>query len=227
MRPVLRGRPIRGLFLDEVGDMSLRFQVKLLRVLQTGDFEPVGSSITESANVRIVAATNQDLAQAVSERTFRSDLYYRLNVIPLRMPALRERREDIPDLISHFVEKIGGFSASEPSKISQKTVEALCEGQWPGNVRELENVVERLLILGDAGILLGGEGKTSPAPLESNTAEELMGFRDAVDHYEARLILRALDESHWNKSAAADALGIKRTTLVDMVRRKGLENSIS
>ena len=166
----------------------------------------------------------------MSEKAFRSDLYYRLNVIPLRMPALRERREDIPDLISHFVEKIGGLSASEPPKISQKTVEALCEGQWPGNVRELENVVERLLILGDAGILLGGEGKTSPQPLESNApdaAEELMNFRDAVDHYEARLILRALDQSHWNKSAAAEALGIKRTTLVDMVRRKGLENSIS
>ena len=218
------------IFLDEVGDMSLRFQVKLLRVLETGDFQPVGSSATQNANVRIIAATNQDLADSVRRQTFRSDLYYRLNVVPLRVPPLRERREDIPDLIAHFVEKFRQRSGQFTKEVSPDTVAALCQYPWPGNIRELENMVERLMVLSDTQTVERHELPFHLKPAVTFGDPEIseqVGFREAVDRFEASLILQALDDSQWNKSAAAESLGIKRTTLVDMVRRKRLQGSKS
>ena len=213
------------IFLDEVGDMSLRFQVKLLRVLESGDFQPVGSSKSQHANVRVIAATNRDLREAVHRQSFREDLYYRLNVIPLVVPPLRERAEDIPALVAHFVEKFRDHSGQLAKGISSKAVDALCHYGWPGNIRELENMVERLMVLSEGEIVgldelppdLGGaDSRTaSIAPLE-------MTFRESVERFEAALLLQALNESQWNKSAAAASLGMKRTTLLDMIRRKRL-----
>ena len=213
------------IFLDEVGDMSLRFQVKLLRVLETGDFQPLGSSTSQHANVRVIAATNQDLREAVRKQSFREDLFYRLNVVPLVVPPLRERTEDIPALVAHFVEKFPDHSGQLAKGISSKAVDALCHYGWPGNIRELENMVERLLVLSEGEIvglyelppeLRGADSRSlSTEPLE-------MTFREAVGRFESALLLQALNESSWNKSAAAESLGMKRTTLLDMIRRKRL-----
>ncbi len=213
------------LFLDEVGDMSLRFQVKMLRVLQTGDFQPVGSSKTHHADVRIIGATNQNVQKAVKEGRFREDLYYRLAVIPIEVPALRERPEDIPSLVEHFTERFRKSSGIAESRLSDNAVGALANHSWPGNIRELENLIERLLVLNAGQEVrvedLPGEmglGKSLP-----QTRQPALGFRDAVERFESDLILRALDDADWNKSAAATALGVKRTTLLDMIRRKNLD----
>ena len=214
------------IFLDEVGDMSPRFQVKMLRVLQTGEFQAVGSSKTQRVDVRILAATNQDLRVAADDGRFREDLYYRLAVIPIHLPALRERPEDIPLLVDFFAERFREISGFEVPGISSTAIDMLQRYAWPGNVRELENIVERLLVLCD-----GREVGASDLPPElcmpsvshiepSEIAN--LSFKKAVQAFESDLLIRALDDNNWNKSAAAEALGIKRTTLVDMIRRKNL-----
>jgi len=217
------------IFLDEIGDMSPNLQVKLLRVLQDRTFEPVGSSKTLSVNVRVLAATNQDLEQAIRERRFREDLYYRLNVIPIVVPPLRDRRDDIPLLIHHFLAVANAEKQRQVSGFSNEAMKLLCSHDWPGNVRELENLVERLVVL-----CVDGEVQLSDLPPQiAKTAAPTvpvprlppggLSFREVVDDFESNLILQALEQTHWNKNQAARLLGLNRTTLLEKVKKKGLE----
>jgi DNA-binding NtrC family response regulator len=208
-------------FLDEVGETSLSIQVKLLRVLQEREIIPVGATTPEKVNVRIIAATNKDLEKEVARGSFRQDLFYRLNVIPLRIPALRERREDIPLLIDHFLTKRGFEKGRE--RITKKAMDALLAYHWPGNVRELENVLERLMILHGTGkidfdnlpekIQLG-EPKTlvSEAPPATPTMELI----------EKAYIKWVLETTEGNKARAAEILGIDTSTLYRKIDRYGL-----
>jgi DNA-binding NtrC family response regulator len=215
------------LFLDEIGDMSPRFQVKMLRVLQSGDFQAVGSSKTQVSDVRIVSATHQNVKAAVAEGRLREDLYYRIAVIPLEVPALRERSGDIPLLVEHFTERFRHSSGREVAGLSQDALAALEGYAWPGNIRELENLVERLLVLSDGHEVgpddLPHDLGSASAPRTENAGLGRLDFREAVGRLESDLILRALSEAKGNKSAAAASLGIKRTTLLDMIRRKRLD----
>jgi DNA-binding NtrC family response regulator len=219
------------IFLDEIGDMSPNLQVKLLRVLQDRTFEPVGSSHSVKVDVRVIAATNQRLEQAIRERRFREDLYYRLNVIPIEVPPLRERPEDVPLLVSHFLRR-----ASEEKKLGACTfapeaLERLGQHEWPGNVRELENLVERLVILrgeGEIGVAdlpatlrAGASGLPTSAPRET-LPQTGLSFHEVVNRFEADLILQALERTHWNKNQAARLLGLNRTTLLEKIKKKGL-----
>jgi DNA-binding NtrC family response regulator len=218
------------IFLDEIGDMSPNLQVKLLRVLQDQTFEPVGSSKTIQVDVRVIAATNQDLEYAIREKRFREDLYYRLNVIPIEIPPLRERREDIPLLMHHFLEAMNrekGKGAG--TTISQGALDRICEHGWPGNVRELENLIERLVILrGEGEICVEDLPRTfrqRPATVRAGAPRIPAGglaFNEVVDHFEADLILQALEQTHWNKNRAAQLLGLNRTTLIEKIKKKRL-----
>jgi DNA-binding NtrC family response regulator len=217
------------IFLDEIGDMSPNLQVKLLRVLQDRTFEPVGSSKTVSVNVRVIAATNQNLEEAIRDRRFREDLFYRLNVIPVEVPPLRERPEDIPLLAQHFLEVASQAKVKRVDSISREAVELLCGYSWPGNVRELENLMERLVVLcseGEIGVqdlpepLRRQEPPTVSVPQLPPTG---LSFRDVVDGFETDLILQALEQTHWNKNQAARLLGLNRTTLLEKIKKKGLE----
>ena len=218
------------LFLDEIGELSLPLQVKLLRVLQERRFEPVGSAKTQEADVRIIAATNVDLAKAVQKGQFREDLYYRLNVIPLPIPALKSRRGDIPLLLHHFVQHFNSSKNRNIAGFSSEALEALYHYPWPGNIRELENLVERLAILKGSGIVevsdLPEQYRTQRAAPSQNETLELpmdgMDFNSAVDAYENLLILQALEKTGWNRNQAAALLKLNRTTLVEKIKKKGL-----
>ena len=204
------------LFLDEVGDIPLDLQAKLLRVLQEQEFERLGSTFTRRVDVRVIAATNQDLAMRVSEKQFRMDLYYRLNVFPISLPPLRLRPDDIPMLVAHFVHKYGPRMSKLISKVSKDAMAALVRHPWPGNVRELQNVVERAVILTEGEVL---QMPSLPARLPIQT--ENMTLAEA----EREHILHALEETNWvvgGKAGAAARLGVKRTTLIDKMRRRGL-----
>jgi DNA-binding NtrC family response regulator len=216
------------IFLDEIGDMSTNLQVKLLRVLQDRTFEPVGSSKTVSVNVRVIAATNQDLEQAIRERRFREDLFYRLNVIPIEAPPLRQRREDIPLLVRHFLERSSRARGRAPAGIANEALELLCTHDWPGNVRELENLIERLVTLGDEREIAAAD---LPANLRRASAPVLgalrvpatgLSFRDVVEEVEEQLIREALEHTHGNKNRAAQLLGLNRTTLLEKIKRRAL-----
>jgi transcriptional regulator with GAF, ATPase, and Fis domain len=217
-------------FLDEIGDMSPNLQVKLLRVLQDQTFEPVGSSKTVKVDVRVIAATNQDLEYAIGERRFRGDLYYRLNVIPIEIPPLRERREDIPLLVQHFLEVMDrekGKGAG--STISREALERISEHEWPGNVRELENLIERLVILrGEGEIQVDDlppafkQRSAPPRPEAPRIPSGGLAFNEVVGRFEADLILQALEQTHWNKNRAAQLLGLNRTTLIEKIKKKRL-----
>jgi DNA-binding NtrC family response regulator len=218
------------IFLDEIGDMSPNLQVKLLRVLQERSFEPVGSSKSVAVDVRVVAATNQDLKTAIREKRFREDLFYRLNVIPIEVPPLRERREDVPLLLHHFLETMNVEKARAVKGFGAAALERLLAHEWPGNVRELENLVERLVILrgeGEVGVEdlppPFGPGRTpvhTDAPRLPATG---VPFNEVVDRFETDLILQALEQTHWNKQRAAQLLGLNRTTLLEKIKKKGLE----
>ncbi len=220
------------IFLDEIGDMSPNLQVKLLRVLQDRTFEPVGSSRSQTVDVRVIAATNQDLELAIRSGRFRQDLFYRLNVIPIQVPPLRERRDDIPLLVMHFLKTAAEKQGRPAEGVSREALERLCAYDWPGNVRELENLVERLVVLGEGEIGVGN------LPSELTTPREAAGlaprvprgglsFRSAVDRFESDLILQALQQTDWNKNRAARLLGLGRTTLIEKIKRKGLEEAPS
>ena len=218
------------IFLDEIGDMSSSLQVKLLRVLQDRTFEPVGSSKTVKVNVRVIAATNQDLEQAIRERRFREDLFYRLNVIPIETPALRERREDIPLLVHHFLQVMNQEKGKRVEGLSPPALELLCEYDWPGNVRELENLVERLVILRGDGTIEVDELPRSlrraaerPAVAAPRVPPAGIPFNEVVDRFETDLILQALERTQWNKNRAAQLLGLNRTTLLEKMKKKGLD----
>jgi DNA-binding NtrC family response regulator len=217
------------LFLDEIGDMSPALQVKILRVLQERCFEPVGGTKTISANVRVIAATNVDLEEAVSEGRFREDLYYRLNVIPIRIPPLRERKTDIPLLLHHFMEMFNRARGRRLQGVSPEALDMLVNYAWPGNIRELENLVERLSILKGTGIVdvIDLPEKYRKPRFESNPdkidiPDQGVDFNTAVDNYENALIMRALEKTGWNRNQAALLLRLNRTTLVEKIKKKGL-----
>jgi len=219
------------IFLDEIGDMSPNLQVKLLRVLQDRTFEPVGSSKSQTVDVRVVAATNQDLERAIRETRFREDLYYRLNVIPIEVPPLRQRPDDIPLLVQHFLDVMHQERGTRVDSISEEAMALLCRHDWPGNVRELENLIERLSVL-------RGEGEIRvedlPANLRGHKAAPLaapsvpetgLDFREVVDRFESELIRQALEQTQGNKNRAAQLLGLNRTTLLEKIKKKGLEGT--
>ncbi len=217
------------LFLDEVGTMSAALQSKLLRVLQAREFERVGDSQTVKVDVRVIAATNSDLKKMVEDGTFREDLFYRLNVIPVRVPALRERRADIPLLAQHFLDRLA--SESNPPRgrvtLSQDAQQALMAFNWPGNVRQLENVMERTFALspGRAQIMLSDmpdDVREAGAPVEANEVvfpADGVEMERLVSDFEHALIRRALDRTRGNKRQAADLLHVKRTTLIEKLKR--------
>ena len=216
------------LFLDEIGDMSPALQVKLLRVLQERRFEPVGSGKTLTTNVRVLAATNVDLERAVEEGRFREDLFYRLNVIPIRIPPLRERKSDIPLLLHYFIESFNRLRNRTLSGVTPEAMEFLTHYSWPGNIRELENLIERVAILKGTGLIDVQDlperyrkvvsSETSLTELPTNG----MDFNTAVDAYENALIMRALEKTGWNRNQAALLLKLNRTTLVEKIKKKGL-----
>ena len=211
------------LFLDEVGDIPMELQPKLLRVLQEREFERLGSTRTLKVDVRLVAATNQDLDRMILEKKFRSDLFYRLNVFPVRIPPLRERREDIPPLVRHFVKQASKRLKKEISSIPTGAMEALSRAAWPGNIRELENFVERAVILslGTALSIPSGELAAAARPA---TAEGRVPS-NALKEGERETILKALRETKWvvgGQDGAAAKLGIKRSTLQFKMKKLGL-----
>lgn len=219
------------LFLDEIGDLEPTLQVKILRALQERCFEPVGSTKTVQVNVRVIAATNINLENAVEEGRFREDLYYRLNVIPLAVPSLRERRTDIPLLMKHFMDIFAKTKGRGLSGISAEALDCLSGYGWPGNIRELENLVERLTILKGHGQIEVADLPTkyrasmSSGPTEIGTVdipENGMDFNSAVDAYENALIMKALEKTGWNRNQAALLLRLNRTTLVEKIKKKGL-----
>jgi formate hydrogenlyase transcriptional activator len=205
------------LFLDEIGDIPLALQPKLLRVLQEQEFERLGSGRTHRINVRLVAATHRDLAEMVAKKEFRSDLYYRLNVFPVVLPPLRKRREDIPQLASHFVEVFARRMGKRIDHIPQDILDAFLSYSWPGNVRELQNLIERAVIRSDNGVLSNPLPDKNPV---TATASENR-FRDST----RALILHALQEAGWvvgGPAGAAARLGLKRTTLIAKMKKLGI-----
>jgi formate hydrogenlyase transcriptional activator len=208
------------LFLDEVGDIPLELQPKLLRVVQDHEFERLGSNRTLRVNVRLLAATNRNLAKSVSAHEFRSDLYYRLNVFPVHVPPLRERREDIPLLVRYFVQRLAQRMKKPIQTIPTETMTALVNWDWPGNVRELENFLERSVILSNGSVL------KAPLAELTNLSEEGHSRRDASLHTAERdHILRVLRETGGVISGtrgAAARLGLKRTTLQSKMQKLGI-----
>jgi formate hydrogenlyase transcriptional activator len=207
------------IFLDEVGDIPLELQPKLLRVLQEQEFERLGGTRTIHVDVRLVAATNRDLSALVEEGRFRSDLYYRFNVFPLRMPPLRERREDIPLLVRYFVQKYSRRMNKRMESVSTESLEALGRYHWPGNIRELENLVERAVIVSSGPVLRIPVGDLR-APLASSAAAAV-----TLEEAEREAILRALGETNWvlaGPRGAAARLGMKRTTLQSRMQKLGI-----
>lgn len=215
-------------FLDEIGDVPPAVQVKLLRVLQDREFERLGSNRTRQIDVRVIAATNADLRRALEEGNFREDLYYRLNVFPITIPPLRERREDIPLLAERFLRKFAAETGSRVEEISPEAMRKLVEYHWPGNVRELENVIERSLLYADGRVLLPEHIRLDYAPRRAanGTAGAVDGFLPegmTLDEYEQHLIREALRRAGGNKSQAARLLGLTRNALRYRLSQMGLE----
>jgi formate hydrogenlyase transcriptional activator len=214
-----------SLFLDEIGDIPLELQPKLLRVLQEREFERLGSSRSQKVDVRIVAATHRDLEGMILEKLFRSDLYYRLNVFPIYIPPLRERPEDIPLLVQHFVRQAAGQMRKTIDTIPLETMEALTRYRWPGNIRELENVVERSVILSPGPVL-----RLSPRDLKSRIPRDQSADRhQTLEEVERNHILATLKETRWvlsGPSGAASRLGLNRSTLYFRMKKLGIARSL-
>lgn len=215
-------------FLDEIGDTSPQMQVKLLRVLQEGTFMPVGATEGRKVDVRIIAATNRNLKEMVDQGTFREDLYYRLNVINIRVPPLRERKEDIPYLVDFFLGKVAETQGGAKRIITKRALEKLYDYAWPGNVRELQNEIERLVVLSGEDTKLMAE-LLSPKVLESGDKNKVQGARlqgklkDALEDLEREMIREGLRRTGWNKSKLAKELGISRAGLIMKVEKYGLD----
>lgn len=213
-------------FLDEIGDVPLPVQVKLLRILQEREFERLGSNKTRHIDVRVLAATNVDLRAALEEGTFREDLYYRLNVLPIDIPPLRERKEDIPFLAEHFVRKLAKDIGSPVQSISEGAIQRLSQYYWPGNVRELENVIERSMVLASGNTLeaddirLDVEAKARPA----SAGDSFLPEGTTLEQHEQSIIREALKRANGNKSQAARLLGLTRNALRYRLSQMGLES---
>jgi formate hydrogenlyase transcriptional activator len=206
------------LFLDEIGDMSLDLQPKLLRVLQEREFEPVGSSHTTQVDVRVIAATNRDLRQMVRDREFREDLYYRLNIFPISLPPLRERKADIPDLVQYFVRQCADSMAHTIHTITEDTMNSIVRHPWPGNIRELQNYIAR-------GVILSTDSVFDAAPPERAEAAPTELCNPTLEDKVRKEILIACQRSNWKLGGprgAAAKLGLKRTTLFYKMRRLGI-----
>jgi transcriptional regulator with GAF, ATPase, and Fis domain len=220
------------IFLDEIGEMSPKLQVKLLRVLQERKVEPVGSTRSIDVNVRIIAATNKDLREEVKAGRFREDLYYRLQVIPITLPPLRDRGSDVMVLSKFFLSRTSDSFGIAPFTISEEAALALRRHTWPGNVRELENVMERVAVLAESEKIqlsdLPEHIRSSGAECEiietfTEMPDDGLDFNEMVNQFENKLILMALGQTNGNKKAAAELLRLNRTTLVEKIKKKGLE----
>jgi len=212
------------IFLDEIGELPLELQSKLLRVLQEGEFERLGNPRTIKVDVRVIAATNRDLETALKMGNFRQDLYYRLNVFPIKCPPLRERKEDIPLLVNHFIKRFCAKLGKKIETVPLDVMTSLQDYHWPGNVRELENVIERAVILSEGSILRLDElFDRFSTPLDQ--VEDLVTVKEA----EKSLILKILEETNWmvgGKRGAAARLGIAPSTLRDRIKKFGLKRPL-
>jgi transcriptional regulator with GAF, ATPase, and Fis domain len=211
------------LFLDEIGDIPLALQPKLLRVLQQQEFERLGSGKTHRINIRLIAATHRDLTEMVRRKEFRSDLYYRINVYPVVLPPLRERRQDIPQLVLHFVEIFARRVGKRIDHVPKETLEAFTSYSWPGNVRELQNLIERAVIQSDDGVL------RNPLPLSDTSPVTVPPAPRTYWDSQRALILQALRATRWvvgGPHGAAVRLGLKRTTLVAIMKRLGISRPL-
>ena len=213
-------------FLDEIGDMSLTLQVKLLRVLQEKCFERIGGSKTIHVDVRIIAATNQDLDALVASGKLREDLFYRLNVVPIHIPPLRERRQDVPLLLNHFLERSNKMNNGNIEGVTEQSLDVFTSYDYPGNVRELQNIVERLVVIKKSGLvsiedlpekMYGGK------PEEELEMDVVKGYDTLVNDFEKSLIMKALNQTKGVKSQAARLLQMNRTTLIEKMKRLGIE----
>jgi len=223
------------LFLDEIGDIPLALQPKLLRVLQEQEFERLGSGRTHRINVRVVAATHRDLAEMVRRNEFRSDLYYRLNVFPVVLPPLRERREDIALLVSHFVEVFSRRMGKQINHVPEETLTAFTSYSWPGNVRELQNLIERAVIRSNHGVLPNPLPKSdmnvaiNPLPVSDKNPLTVTPSQDTFKDSTRALILQSLRDTGWvigGSDGAAARLGLKRTTLIAKMKKLGISRPV-
>ena len=215
------------IFLDEIGDMSPSLQVKVLRVIQEKQFERIGGVKTIDVDVRIICATNQDLEKAIAEKKFREDLYYRINVIPISLPPLRDRKVDIPILVNHFLRKFSKLKKKSEKRISPEAMNYFMRYPWPGNVRELENLIEMLVVLKEDSeivisdlpdkILAAGEPKEDCVSIE--LPDDGLDFNSMIDQFERDLLSKALVKSGGAKKKAADLLHLNRTTFVEKLKR--------
>lgn len=224
------------IFLDEIGEMSPKLQVKLLRVLQERVIEPVGSTRSIPVDVRVVAATNKDLWSEVQGGRFREDLFYRLQVVPVELPALRDRGNDTEVLARYFIEREAKKTGRPGLRFSGRTLQCLRTFDWPGNVRELENLVERVALLAESDEISESdlpsymrEARQDCEIIETpmEMPEDGLDFNTLVNQFEDRLIILALDKTGWNKKAAAKLLNLNRTTLVEKIKKKGLESEVT
>ncbi len=212
-------------FLDEIGDVPPSIQVKLLRILQEREFERLGGNKTKHIDVRVLAATNVDLRAALEQGTFREDLYYRLNVLPIDIPPLRERKEDIPFLAGHFIKKYAKDVDGRVDSISEAAVQKLVQYHWPGNVRELENVMERSMVLSPGPVLDAEDIRLDSAPRRNQAAADTQFLPDGMtlDEFEQSIIREALQRANGNKSQAARLLGLTRNALRYRLSQMGIE----
>lgn len=213
--------------LDEIGDMNPELQVKILRVLEENEFEPVGGIRTFKIDVRVIALSQHNLERAVKEGRFREDLFYRLCVIPVKLPSLRERRSDIPILIAHFLDQLNNSKKAALEGLSEDALAVLCRHAWPGNVRELKNLVERLVVLKREGVVtvrdlpenLRSKAECQLPPANPSLPSDGICLNSAVNEFEKNLIVQSLRKTNGVKKKAADLLNIKRTTLVEKIKR--------
>lgn len=218
------------IFLDEIGDMSPDLQVKVLKVLEEREFEPVGSCKSIKVDVRIIAATHRDLEEEVQKGNFREDLFYRLYVIPIQLPALRNRSTDLPLLVQYFIEKLNQEKGTQINEVTQHVMDLLMQHAWPGNVRELANLIERMVVLKGEGQIEDSDlpakfRDAAPQVLPMQLAEisaEGICLSSAVNEFEKNLIYQSLEKTDWVKNKAAKLLHVKRTTLVEKIKRYDL-----
>jgi transcriptional regulator with PAS, ATPase and Fis domain len=214
------------IFLDEISTASVGMQVKLLRVLQDLEFEQVGGTKTFHVDTRVILATNDDLSRLVAEGKFRQDLYYRVNVISIELPPLRERISDIPLLSNHFLQQVCDDTGKRVTGFTEEAMAALQRYRWPGNVRELQNVIERAVLLGKESVIGVVDLPAALANVGSVNAESAAGLtlKQSLESPERQIIREVLETNHWNRNLTALALGINRTTLYKKMKRLGLED---